>query len=59
MEQQKKYYKHDLERMTVYQLREIAKREKIIPAIVNPLDRELLIHTILRYRGAETELLIN
>ena len=59
MEQQRKYYKHDLDRMTVYQLREIARREKIIPAIVNPLDKELLIHTILRYRGAETALLIN
>ena len=57
--EQKKYYKHDLERMTVYQLQEIARREKIIPAVVNRLDKDLLIRTILRYRGAETALLIN
>ena len=57
--EQKKYYKHDLQRMTVYQLQEIARREKIIPAVVNRLDKELLIKTILRYRGAETALLIN
>ena len=55
----KKYYEHDLKRMTVYQLREIARREKIIPAVVNRLDRELLIRTILRYRGAEKALLID
>jgi len=57
--EQKKYYKRDLERMTVYQLQEIARREKIIPAVVNRLDKNLLIQTILRYRGAETALLIN
>lgn len=55
----KKYYEHDLNRMTVYQLQEIARREKIIPAVVNRLDRELLIRTILRYRGAEKALLID
>lgn len=57
--EQKKYYEHDLNRMTVYQLQEIARREKIIPAVVNKLDKELLIQTILRYRGAEKALLIN
>lgn len=57
--EQKRYYAHDLERMTVYQLQEIARHEKIIPAVVNRLDKELLIQTILRYRGAETALLIN
>jgi len=56
--EQKKYYEHDLARMTVYQLQEIARREKIIPAVVNKLSKELLIQTILRYRGAETALLI-
>ena len=30
--EQKKYYEHDLKRMTVYQLQEIARHEKIIPA---------------------------
>ncbi len=57
--EQKKYYKHDLQRMMVYQLQEIARREKIIPAVADRLDKELLIQTILRYRGAEKALLIN
>ena len=57
--EQKKYYEHDLQKMTVYQLQEIARREKIIPAVANRLDKELLIQMILRYRGAETALLIN
>ncbi len=57
--EQKKYYEQDLQRMSVYQLQEIARREKIIPAVVNRLNKELLIKTILRYRGAEMALLIN
>lgn len=57
--EQKKYYEQDLNRMSVYQLQEIARREKIIPAVVNRLNKELLIRTILRYRGAETALLID
>ena len=57
--EQKKYYEHDLRKMPVYQLQEIARREKIIPAVANRLDRELLIKTILRYRGAEKALLID
>ena len=57
--EQKRYYEYDLQRMTVYQLQEIARREKIIPAVVNRLDKELLIKTILLYRGAERALLIN
>ena len=57
--EQKRYYERDLQRMTVYQLQEIARREKIIPAVVNRLDKELLIKTILLYRGAERALLIN
>lgn len=57
--EQKKYYEHDLKKMTVYQLQEIARREKIIPAVANRLDKELLIKTILWYRGAEKALLIN
>lgn len=57
--EQKKYYEHDLRKMPVYQLQEIARREKIIPAVANRLDKELLIQTILRYRGAEKALLID
>lgn len=56
---QKKYYAHDLKKMSVYHLQEIARREKIIPALTNRLDKENLIQIILRYRGAETALLIN
>ena len=56
--QTKRYFRRDLERMTVYQLREIAQRERIIQGIVNPLDKELLVEVILRYRGAETSFLI-
>ena len=56
---QKKYYEHDLRKMPVYQLQEIARREKIIPAVANRLDKELLIQIILWYRGAEKALLIN
>ena len=55
----KKYYEQDLKKMSVYQLQEIARREKIIPAVVNRLNKELLIKTILRYRGAEEALLID
>lgn len=57
--EQKRYYRQDLELMTVYQLQEIARHEKIIPAVVNRLDKDLLIKTILQYRGAERALLIN
>ena len=56
--QTKRYFRRDLERMTVYQLREIAQRERVIQGIVNPLDKELLVEVILRYRGAETSFLI-
>lgn len=57
--QTKRYFRQELERMTVYQLREIARRERIIQGIVKPLDKELLVEVILRYRGAETSLLIS
>ena len=57
--EQKKYYERDLKKMTVYQLQEIARREKIIPAVANRLDKELLIKIILRYRGAIESLLID
>ena len=56
---ERRYYEHDLNRMTVYQLQEIARREKIIPAVINRLDKELLIRTIMMYCGAERALLIN
>ena len=53
-----RYHRTDLELMTTYQLKEICRREKIIQGILNPLDKEELIRTILRYRGAEEYFLI-
>lgn len=52
------YYKRDLELMTTHQLREICRREKIIHGVINPLDKDDLIRVILRYRGADENLLI-
>ncbi|MBR2216548.1 MAG: molecular chaperone [Selenomonadaceae bacterium] len=54
----KRYHRQELELMTIHQLREIARQERIIHGVVNPLDKHLLIATILRYRGAESALLI-
>ena len=54
----KRYYRSDLELMTVLELREIARRENIISGIINPLQKDLLIDTILRYRGADAAFLI-
>ncbi len=53
-----RYYKSDIELMTTHQLREICRKERIIQGIVNPLDKEELVRTILRYRGAQENLLI-
>ena len=54
----KRYYRQELEQMTFHQLREIARQERIIHGMLNPLDKEVLVDTILRYRGAESALLI-
>ena len=56
--QEKRYQRQELELMSVYQLREIARKERIIHGIVNSLSKELLVETILRYRGAQSALLI-
>ena len=53
-----KYYRQDLEHMSIYQLREIVRQEKIISAMNSTLEKDLLIRMILRYRGATTSLLI-
>ncbi len=53
-----RYFRQELELMTVYQLREIARKERIIQGIINPLDKDLLVDTIMRYRGAESALFI-
>ena len=54
----KRYRKAELELMTTFQLREICRREKIIQGVLNPMDKEELIRTILRYRGADEYFLI-
>lgn len=54
----KLYYQKNLELMTTHQLREICRQEKIIPGVLNPLDKEELIHVIMRYRGNREQLLI-
>lgn len=46
-----RYEKSELELMTTYQLREICRHEKIINGIINPLDKEELICTIIRHKG--------
>lgn len=53
-----RYYRRDLALMTTYQLREICRKEKIIHGIISPLDKDELIRVILRYRGADENLLI-
>ncbi len=53
-----RYHKADLELMTIFQLREICIKEKIVQGMVNPMDKEELIHTILHYRGADEYFLI-
>lgn len=54
----KRYHKLDLELMTVFQLREICRKEKIIQGILDPMDKEELVQVISRYRGAEEHFLI-
>lgn len=54
----KRYHKSDLMLMTTFQLREICRREKIIHGIINPMDKEELIRTVLRFRGADEYFLI-
>ncbi|MDE7046205.1 MAG: molecular chaperone, partial [Acetatifactor sp.] len=54
----KRYRQSELELMTTHQLREICRKEKIIQGIINPMDKEELIHVIMRYRGTREEMLI-
>ena len=50
----KRYYEADLLLMTTLQLKEICRKEKIIQGVINPMDKEELIRTILRFRGLGT-----
>ncbi|HYH05098.1 MAG TPA: molecular chaperone, partial [Bacillota bacterium] len=49
----RRYKREDLHEMTTLQLRNICYREKIVKGVINTLDRESLIQTILKYRGEE------
>lgn len=53
-----RYRKAELELMTTFQLREICRKEKIIQGIIDPMDKEELIRTIVRFRGADEYFLI-
>lgn len=52
------YTQAELMEMTTFQLRNICHKEKLVKGQIHALDREHLIQTILRYRGAEENLLI-
>ncbi len=54
----RKYTKEELMEMTTFQLRNICFREKIVKGVINNLDRETFINTILKYRGKEKNYLI-
>lgn len=53
-----RYHKTDLELMTTFQLREICTKERILQGVINPMDKDELVHTILRYKGADEYFLI-
>lgn len=55
---EKRYSKEALLLMTTFQLKEICRTEKIIQGVINPMDKEELIRTILRFRGEEECFLI-
>lgn len=57
-EHKRRYEKAELELMTTHQLREICRHEKIMNGIINPLDKEELIWTIMRSLGKQESLLI-
>jgi hypothetical protein len=56
---QRKFKRDELDEMTTIQLRNICFQEKIVKGVIHTLDRENLIRTILKYRGAEESYLIN
>ncbi len=52
------YSRAELELMTTYQLRDICWRERIINGIQAPLDKDILIQQIMRFRGRKDNLFI-
>ena len=57
-EERRYYTREELELMTTYQLRDICYRERIINGIHAPLDKDVLIREILRFRGRADRLFI-
>lgn len=55
----RKYTREELMEMTTFQLRNICFEERIIKGVINNLDREGFIRTILKYRGKEESYLID
>ncbi|XBX05413.1 molecular chaperone [Enterocloster clostridioformis] len=55
----KRYRKAELELMTTFQLKEICRKERIIQGITDPMDKEELVRTVLRFRGADEYFLID
>ena len=53
-----KYTREELMEMTTFQLKNICYQERLVKGVANTLDRDVLIETILKYRGAEEPLLI-
>jgi hypothetical protein len=51
--QEKRYCYSELIKMTTYQLREICRQEKLVKSVLDPLNKEELIHLIMRYRGKD------
>lgn len=45
------YKRSRLDQMTTFQLREICRKERLVTASVDPLDREGFIRLIMRFRG--------
>ncbi|GFN32140.1 molecular chaperone [Paenibacillus xylaniclasticus] len=53
-----RYTWEELNEMTTFQLRNVCHKEKLVEGMAHTLDREGLIHTILKYRSADRSLLI-
>ena len=53
------YTEEELRQLTTLQLREICLKEKIVVGVAYKLDRQYMINTILKYRGAKLRCFIN
>jgi hypothetical protein len=53
------YRLDDLQRMTLFQLRDVCESEIIIDAAIDRLDREALIDVIMKFRGSRERLLLS